>query len=258
MFKFLKKLIVRSPLHPLAIRIKSWWITRKWSKESDDKLKLNTVYCISPYKTGTTFLASCFSDDVSRHEPLHYTSIHRLNQNFEQYFVSRLNFLELKLECSGFLSAYVDKLAQTEATKDLRYICILRKPSEWVTSVVNHHKKVKDSQHHFFWGNELFWKKHAGVDLASFFSLQESKKLQMIENLIDFYMSFTKKTKKLKNVEYIWLEDLEDTLPEIGALLNEEVQLAKSKRNKAIKKAYVYRNDQIDAQYEQLVQELVA
>jgi len=258
MINNIKKFIVRTPLHKTALEVKASWISGNWVKENARILNNRTIYSISPYKTGTTFLASSFESIISRHEPLHHVSVKKLNQDFEKFFIRRLNSLNLKLECSGFLSAYVDNLAQNEIAKDLTYICILRKPSAWVTSVVNHHQRVKEYGQNYFWGNELFWKKHAGVNLANFFMCDESEKLEVIEKLITFYISFTRKTEKLKNVKYVWINELRDFLPTLGQLIGEEVKLENSEKNKALMQKFVYTNNKIDTAYEQLVSELLS
>lgn len=258
MIKRAKRFLVRSPLHKTVLELRAWWISSNWVKENEKILDNKTIYCISPYKTGTTFLASSFNPSISRHEALHYTSLRKLNQDFDGYFVRRLNSLNLKLECSGFLSAYIEKLAQSELTKDLTYICVLRKPSSWVTSAVNHHQIVKKHDQHYFWGNELYWKKHVGVDLANFFHISESEKLEVVNKMIEFYMSFTKETKKLKNVKFVWIKDLQDFLPTLGQWIGQDSRLQKSKKNKAQLKKYTYVNKKMDEAYEQLVEELMS
>jgi hypothetical protein len=257
MIEKIKRLVVRSPFHKAVVDLRSWWISTRWVDESTRILDNRTIYCISPYKTGTTFIASSFEPPISAHEPLHHASLSHLNQDFERNFVRRLNSLNLKLECSGFLSAYVENLAQTEITNDLTYICVLRNPSSWVTSVVNHYQIVKENGHRYLWDNELFWKKHAGVNLANFFVIGENEKLEIVEKLIEYYMSFTKKTEKLKNVHYVWIKDLDIFVPKIGQLIDEAANLANSDKNKALVRNYVYKNKKIDAAYEQLVCKLV-
>jgi hypothetical protein len=189
---------------------------------------------------------------------MHYTSVKKINQDFERFFVRRLNSLNLKLECSGFFSAYVEKLAQNEIAKDLTYICVLRKPSSWVTSVVNHFQIVKEYGQYYNWENELFWKKHVGVNLANFFMSDESEKLQVVEKLIEFYLSFTRKTEKLKNVNYVWIKYLQGFLITVGQLIGEEAKLENCKKNKTLVRKFIYKNKKIDAAYEQLTCELIA
>lgn len=254
----IKRLLIRTPAHRLYLVFKAFWVSSKWSSEGNKILANKTVYCISPYKTGTTFLSSCFDGAIAKHEAMHYTSMKKLNIDFDKYFVRRLNTLNLKLECSGFLSAYVDDFAKNGIAQDLDYICVLRKPSSWITSAVNHHQLVKDFKQHYFWGNELFWKKHVGVDLANFFAFDANGKKAIAEKMASFYMDFTKKTEKLKNIRYVWLHELQDFLPELGQLLGEEVALEKSEKNKASLKKFTYENSELDQEYERLVARLTA
>lgn len=251
------RLIVRTPFHKMALEMNALKVSNGWIKEKNKILGHKTIYSISPYKTGTTFLASSFNSSISKHEPSHHTSVWKLNQDFEGFFIRRLNTLNLKLECSGFLSAHIDKIAKIEILNDLEYICILRKPSSWVTSVINHWQTLKRHRQYYFWSNELFWKKHIDVDLAFFFESSEKSQKETIEKLLSFYMSFTQKTTLLKNVHYIWIENLKSFLPELGKLINEEVIPEKSKRNKALMHQFKYSNKKIDEIYTKLAQQLI-
>ncbi|NQZ45284.1 MAG: hypothetical protein HRT65_13325 [Flavobacteriaceae bacterium] len=258
MKKAIKKIIIRSPLHKTIMQAKAYLTSRRWVAEGSRVLGHKTVYCISPYKTGTTFLSSCFDPSIAQHESLHYTSIRMLNRDFDRWFIRRLNSLNLKLECSGFLSAYVDQMADNEVARNLNYICVLRKPSAWVRSAVNHHQKVKAHNQNYFWGNELYWKRHVGVDLAGFFENDEKVMIEIAEKMIAFYMQFTRRTAKLENVTYVWLKDLQGFLPELGEMIHEEVRLEKSERNKASISRFDYENESLDSEYTTLVESLTA
>ncbi|WP_350288805.1 hypothetical protein [uncultured Croceitalea sp.] len=216
-----------------------------------------TVYCISPYKTGTTYLARCFSSEISVHEPLHYLSLKLLNKNFDSFFARRMKHLNLKLECSGAWSAYVNELAQNEIAKDLEYICIIRTPSSWVASVINYWN-TKLKQYKFEFVNELFWKKKVGVDLFEFqFGMDTKKNQEIIDKLIQFYFDFTKNTSLLKNVTYIKLKEIDKNLPYVENLINEISTTSNSYKNKSKEKLFVYENKSIDADYELLMVKLI-
>ncbi|MCL6266221.1 hypothetical protein [Flagellimonas myxillae] len=257
MIRKINKLIVQSPLHKTALKLHANKIYRSWSKENSRILGHKTIYSISPYKTGTTFLASCFDYEISRHEPIHHASVKKIGQDFDGYFVRRLNSLNLKLEASGFWSAYIDQLAAHPIGKELTYICVLRKPCSWATSVVNHWYQVKKYGQHYFWTNELYWKKIVGVDLANFFEYSEEEKLEVVSKLIKFYMSFTEKTAKLENVHYVWIKDLQNFVPTLEQLMEEEAKLEKSEKNTGLLRQYTYENNEIDESYMDLVNSLV-
>ncbi|GAA4279827.1 hypothetical protein [Gaetbulibacter aestuarii] len=48
-----------------------------------------TLYCISPYKTGTTFLAACYDHSISRHEPMQYCTLKHIDKHFDSFFIKR-------------------------------------------------------------------------------------------------------------------------------------------------------------------------
>jgi hypothetical protein len=251
-----KKLVVRSPLHKLTYDIKGRIELSKFSNINDQITGNSTVYCISPYKTGTTYLAGCYAKEVSAHEPLDYLSLKQLDKNFNDIFIRRLNTLNLKFECSGFFSAYIDELAAHPIAKDLNFVVILRSPSSWITSTVNFWAKIGKDKHHFHIDNELFWKKKIGIDLNMLLHVSEKERALVLEKLIDFYMGFTKKTQKLNNVYYIQLKEIDSYLPALDRLIGETSNPKSSKVNANKSKVFWYENDEIDREYENLVKEL--
>ncbi|WP_282042546.1 hypothetical protein [Winogradskyella flava] len=222
-----------------------------------DKSK-RTVYCISPYKTGTTYLSSLFSSKISAHEPVHYTSWKLLNKNFSKYFIKRMNYLNIKLECSGHWSAFVDDLANDEVAKDLDYICILRSPSSWISSVINYWHIPPLVNFKFDFANEFYWKDTVGVDLKSFnFETDTEENKIIIDKLIEFYFDFTNKTRLLNNVTYINLKEINEKLPIVESLINEKANMANSFKRSNKSKKFEYKNEKIDQEYEQLTKTLL-
>lgn len=108
-----------------------------------------TVYILSPYKTGTTYVDSLWSNRISKHEPFDVYSLKYFGKEFETTFIKRSRALNLKLECSGFLSLYINELPKITDANRLRYIYILRPPSEWVKSVISFSHKL--------WEPEIIW-----------------------------------------------------------------------------------------------------
>ncbi|MFD2588158.1 hypothetical protein ACFSQJ_14535 [Croceitalea marina] len=220
-----------------------------------------TVYCISPYKTGTTYLAKSFSPKISKHEPLHLASLKCLSNNFDSFFKRRMQYLNLKLECSGFWSAYINELIENEDARDLEYICILRNPSSWVSSVINYwNVRIKMEEYKYPIGNDFFWKMKVGVNLYEFeIGNNTNKNQEIIDKLIQFYMNFTKKTRLLKNLTYVKLEEIDKKLPYIETLLNEPQTPSTQKRfmRKGKHKPFIYNNQSIDLEYELLTAKLI-
>src|SRR5690554_1063940 len=99
--------------------------------------RVNTVYCISPYKTGTTYFSALF-DCKAEHEPLmHATITHMGDMDF---LAKRASFLNLDLECSGF---FADKLSVLRRlAPNAKLVFLSRHPEAWIGSVVNYFSKL--------------------------------------------------------------------------------------------------------------------
>ena len=254
----LKRIIVKTPLAKLAFDIKANLELSKFSKVGDRITGYSTVYCISPYKTGTRYLNGCYDKDVSAHEALHYLSLREFNRNFNDFFIKRLNTLNLKLESSGFLSAYVDDLAAHPIGKNLNYVVVLRSPSSWITSSVNYWDnlaKVMKMDYHYT--NELFWKNKVGVNLDTLLSLPEKDKTKGLDKLGSFYLDFIQKTRQLKNVHYVNLNDIDSILPTLDNLIQENSHPDKGQILASKKKPFKYINKELDEKYNNLVLELI-
>ena len=254
----LKFFLLKTPFAKQIRAIEGRLVLSRMNKESDGVVKQNTVYCISPYKTGTTYLSSSFKPNVSRHEPIHYASYKYLDKDFDKYFVKRLNYLNLKLECSGSWSAYVEELSKHEIAKDLSYICIFRSPSSWVTSVINYWNKPSMLKFYFDIPHEHFWQEKVGVNLREFeFGKETEKNQDIINKLIDFYFDFTEKTSLLNNITYIRLKDIKTSLSYVESLINEKASPEDGWKRANNKKKFTYKNDTIDQKYMALTDRLI-
>jgi hypothetical protein len=249
----LKQFIYRTPFAKMAKEVEA---TLQYASYINQPLHLEghkTVYCISPYKTGTTFLASSFDCKAVRHEPDQYLALKRLDENFDEFFVKRMNKLNLKLECSGFWSVYIDQLANHKIASELDYLCIFREPSSWITSLINYYNTPYFKAMKFEYQNECFFKRKVGLDVREIFTSDSQVDQGQINKLIDFYFDFTEKTQKLKNVQYIRLKDLKDNIYAIGDLIGEKPNLSKRWMRKAKEKNFVYRDEELDRKYNQLI-----
>ncbi len=254
----IKRFIVRTPFAEIVKNIQAG-ILYAQIPPLKSKIERKTVYCISPYKTGTTYLASCFGPEISQHEPLHHVTLKYLDKNFDGFFAKRMNHLNLKLECSGFLSAYVTELSQNEVARDLEYIWTLRPPSAWITSLVNYYYRTDSLLHfQFDFVVDLFWKRKVGIDLREFQIGAETKKNQeIIDKLIQVYFEWTKKSSLLKNVTYIEIKEIDNNLPMVESMIGATSTIKNRSRNKATNKAFSYKNESIDAEYELLTAKLI-
>ena len=215
-----------------------------------------TVYCISPYKTGTTFLAAAYSKDIAQHEPMQYLSLKTFDKNFNDFLIKRLNALNLKLECSGFFSAYVDELAKHKLAKDFNYIIITRKPSAWINSVVNYWAKLDYLQNDYI--NTYFWKNKVGVDLLNFKHKSEPEQQVVLERLASFYFEYTRQSSQLKNVSYVNLHDVKNYVKILDTVIDEKAHIRNDKRRVNNAKYYTYENNKLDEEYNTLIMELKA
>jgi hypothetical protein len=255
--KKIKDLIVSSPLHKISIDLKAHKEYSKFTKVDDRISDRSTVYCISPYKTATRYLNGCYRPEVSAHEPLHYLSLRELDRNFNDFFVRRLNTLNLKLECSGFFSAYIEELANNPIAADLHYIIILRSPSSWITSAMNFWDQLSDKGIHYHYPNRLFWMKKVGVDLDNLLKVTDSERQIGIKKLEEFYMDFTEKTKLLKNVHYVRIQEIDSILPFLDELIDEKSSPEKSRTLANKQKVFRYKNEELDRRYELLTREFI-
>ncbi|BAO75403.1 hypothetical protein WPG_1173 [Winogradskyella sp. PG-2] len=213
-----------------------------------------TIYCISPYKTGTTFLAAAYNKEIAQHEPMQYLSLKFFEKKFDTFFIKRLNTLNLKLECSGFFSAYIKELTQHKLAKNFEYIVITRKPSSWINSVVNYWAKLDYLQNDYI--NTYYWKRKVGVDLLNFKHKSESEKHIILDQLASFYFDFTRQSGQLKNITYVNLHDVVDYVKILDTKINEKAQVRNDKRRINTEKYYTYENDKLDEEYAQLILEL--
>lgn len=249
----LKQFIYRTPFAKMAKDAEAMFQYARYINQPLHIKGHKTVYCISPYKTGTTFLATSFDKSVAQHEPDQYLAIKKIDKNFNKFFVQRMNKLNLKLECSGFWSGYIDQLANHDIAKELDYLCVLREPSSWITSSINFWNRPYTRSMYFEYECELFWKPKYGLDPRDFYKGSKENQKEIIDKLIKFYFDFTESTLKLKNVHYIKLKDLKGSLNQIGELIGEKPQITNSFMRKAKEKNFVYRDEELDRKYNELI-----
>ncbi|TAI48567.1 hypothetical protein [Flagellimonas allohymeniacidonis] len=245
-----------SPLAKVAKNSEAFLDAAKVNLSRQPSNKQNTAYLISPFKTGTYYLSSCYKSDYVQQQPMQYLSLKKLDKNFSTFFEKRKDFLNLKLECSGFWSVYLEELANDDLAKNLTYICLLRPPSKWISSVINYWGILDYLK--FDYLNELFWKNKVGVDLTDFNLKTEKEKAMVLNRLADFYMDFTRKTALLENVIYLDLNKIDEQLPIIDKLIELESQPQKASKNKNKTKSFEYSNPDLDREYKEMTDKLRA
>lgn len=227
------------------------------NKENSNSLLIKPIITISPYKTGTTYIESCYNDWVASNNALQHLTLKQGVKNFDSFLVQRFNFLRLKLDCTGFWCSYIKELANHKIAKDLTYIFVIRNPSDWITSTVNYYS-FENKNHYFNFINEYFWKDRIGVDIINYYNFNREQQHKMIEDLASFYFEIIQNSTLLKNVIYVRLENIDAIFPVLDNLMGEKSNKRKSfKRKTALEyKTFDYQNSKIDADYELLIKDL--
>lgn len=83
------------------------------------------------------------------------------------------------------------------------------------------------------------------------------KNQEIIDKLIDFYFDFTEKTSLLKNITYIRLKDIKNSLPLVEDLIDEQASPEDSWKRANDKKQFTYKNNAIDQRYIELTNALI-
>ncbi len=205
--KYLKSKITHSPLHK---PLKNLLALRDKKRINRSKPELTpTVYILSPYKTGTTYIDSLWEDSVSQHEPCQVYSLRFLDENFELNFKKRASYLNLKMECSGFLSLFLDKLPQADEKNGIRYFYVLRPPSKWVYSVLSHFMLISDLGYNFI--DQFYWHKLLGYSMVEIFKTDNKEELEkLVNDLYKVYFELLEKAFANRDINFVKIEHLND------------------------------------------------
>ena len=218
-------------------------------------LEQNHILCISPYKTGTTFLASCYSNTIASHEPLRYATLRYVNNCKNDLFYRRLRFLGLNLECSGHFSAHAKDL-RCDLPPQIKCCCIGRLPSEWVTSVINYWKILHvEGLRYRDYIDSLFWLPIIGESLYEFFCQNDIKKETIVTRLERFYLSYIENAIEIPGMLFIPIEQLVDRLPEIDDLVGASSKPVNAWRRTNKDSYFRYENESCDKHYLRLVEQ---
>ncbi len=222
-----------------------------------EELKNKHVLTISPYKTGTTFLANCYKNLGNLHEPLHYLSVKYPRFQSQGFFEQRLNYLNLPLECSGFMCRNLSYFKQCTSSK-LQLICLGRYPSQWITSIINYWKLLNDEGYREAdYVDCYFWQPILGETIYNFF-LKETRCQEMIlKKLEDFYLEFTQDLQAIPAVRFIMLENVVEHLSEIDELVGAKSNSNTAWQRKNKSSYFKHNNSMCDREYDLLVNNLL-
>lgn len=174
-----------------------------------------TVYVISPFKTGTTYLASLWNEKISRHEPFDLYSLKYMPNDFEINFSKRANCLNIKLECSGFLSLYIKKLPLSSGSNGIKYIYVLRKPTDWVKSVMTHFDGIKKLGYNYI--DLFYWQKLLGYSMNEIL-LKNDKDAStiLVNDIYKLYFKFLEEVYARDDVYFVELNQLDELAQKLG------------------------------------------
>lgn len=226
----IKHKVVYSPLHKPVLEIIAAVI--RYRIERSKPVLYNTIYIISPYKTGTTYIDSLWNNNISKHEPFHLYSLKYLNQNFNNNFRRRSNKLRLKMECSGFLSMHIEKLPQATVENGISYIYILRPPNKWVLSVLSHFSYIKDIGYNYI--DFYYWTKLLNYSMINVLNSDDKPMLQkLIDDLFIIYFKLLDDAINNQDIYFVELRNINDLAEYIGAKIGVKPNYEKSWKRKS-------------------------
>jgi hypothetical protein len=177
-----KRVVARSMLHRPATVARSFVLERLIMRQRRDP-DPDTNYCISPYKTATTFIANLFAGARTCHEPLHYLTLKNIDD--ARFLAHRKRYLRLELESSGFLSLAAESVLGWCVGR--KALFIIRDPVDWIGSVVDHFAVV-DREISYNYIEDLFFARIAAAGASRFHTLDDHGKSRVAESLLRFWI----------------------------------------------------------------------
>lgn len=203
-----KSLLARSPFYVYLLRIRTFFQVFS-IKVFSHSTPVSTVYCISPYKSGTTYFSGLF-DCKSQHEPLmHATINHMDDMDFLRKRASRLN---LDLECSGFFAGKIHVLR--EFAPNSKVIYLSRHPELWIGSVVNYFSAL-DRKVSYNYVARLIFDPICGYPVESFYSLDNAKQSHLVERLLVYWIAVYSEAIQDSLSLVVPLDRIDEKLPDI-------------------------------------------
>lgn len=220
-----KLLLVRTPLHRPLVELNS---ARRYQQIKRTPIRdVRTAYCISPYKTGTSFIASMFDKSVSMHEPFHHTTLKHMHDH--DFLRRRKAFLNLRVEASGFFASMAREFGELFPEDNM--VFVIRDPSDWIGSNIDYTDVVQTMIHYQF-GRELFWRKISRFVGDDFYSLKDEQQHEFVTDMLNFWLKVYREARSLANGHIIRLEDVRDNIDHLEHLFDQKaVNLDKVQHN---------------------------
>lgn len=209
----IRQFLVKTPFYHFLLRLRSLFEFRTVSTfgKLPDKMKRNTAYCISPYKTGTTYLTGLFKNTCrASHEPLQYTTLLHIDDT--DFLGKRANYLNLDIECSGF---FADRLTQLRKfAPNAPVLFLSRSPEAWIGSVINYFTKLGNRVSYNYIARFIF-DPICGARIEDFYALPMAKKSLMVNGLLNYWLRVYTSAQKDPKVLIVPLEQIDDHLTQI-------------------------------------------
>jgi hypothetical protein len=220
-----KKFLARTPLHRPLLELNS---ARRYRQVMRTPIRdVRTAYCISPYKTGASFIANMFDPSVSAHEPLyHLTLKHMHNPDFLQ---RRKAFLDLRVEAFGHFAIMAKEFSVLFPDVDLLFT--IRDPSDWLGSCLDH-AAVMQQRIHYHFGGKLFWRKVTRYASNDFYRLGDEAQCEYVTDMLNFWVRTYRTARTLPKAHIIRLHEVEEKIEWLEDLFNQKaVNLKHAHRN---------------------------
>jgi len=211
------RLIVKSPVYAFFRRIKDLmeYLKILIKKKGEGRTK---SYCISPYKTATTYVAGAMSGNYkAEHEPFQHLTLKNI-QNIN-FLKARSEYLSLDIECSGFFAGKLDLIRSYDS--NARILMVYRPFEKWVKSFINHAKYLSGRMHDVYMHRMVF-DSILEARVEDFHDLDKSEKLRIMERLFVYYESSFLQGSSDKKCLIVPLKYLDESWDAVLAFLNLE------------------------------------
>lgn len=211
-----KPVLTKTPLHGPLLKLQSA-INYRQIMATEPNPDLRTGFCISPYKTGTTFVANIFDPAYARHEPIPYPTMRWSHD--ENFMHRRKAFLNLKCESFGYHSLHAERFAKMFPNDNM--VFMIREPSDWMRSMFDYFS-TKEPWVHFNYGALYYWPKILRGKTLQFYSLEDEQRHILVEDLMRFWVKTYRTAESLPNGHIIRLSEAEDNIELLEHLFHQK------------------------------------
>ncbi len=184
---------------------------------SNECIKSNQPsFCISPYKTGTTYVSGLYSGQNNvKHEPMHYTTLKHIES--PEFLKKRSAHLNLDLECSGFFSLYIKELRLIFPHSP--FLFVARDPASWISSVISYFTKL-DGAVYYNYVLRMFFDPITTYPIEKFDKLRKDEQSIVIKNLLEFWIHVYSSALNDELSLIVKIENIDSKASEIANFLN--------------------------------------